>query len=97
MLIKELSCSGRGLASVAIVCFMTNRPKLATFWRISVGSGFSEAVTDVRKIVQSFRLYNSASPRSGWLRSQPSLTALRRAAALSSRSASSSRGREICQ
>src|SRR5947209_10839082 len=95
MLIKDTSLSGRGSAVSEIVWFMTNRPRLATFCRIRSGSGFSGRVTDVRKIDQSLRLYRSASASPAFFWSQPSRTACRRAAALSNRFASSSRGLEI--
>ena len=56
MLISVLSRSGVGLAKQASVSFMMKTPRLATFWRTPVGSGFSALVADVRKIVQSLRL-----------------------------------------
>ncbi len=56
MLISEPSCSGFGSAIIVTVWFITNRPRLATFWRIATGSGFSGLVTEVRKIDQSLRL-----------------------------------------
>ena len=40
----------------ASVSFMMKTPRLATFCRTSVGSGFSVLVAEVRKIVQSLRL-----------------------------------------
>src|ERR1700722_3906465 len=66
------------------------------FCRNAVGSGLSLFVTDVMKIVQSRRLYRSAWRRSLRVASQPSCTALRRAAAFNNTSASSARGFDVC-
>src|SRR5580704_9154385 len=66
------------------------------FCRTAVGSGLSLLVTEVRKIVQSRRLYSSACGRSLREPSHPSCTDLSRAAAFNSRSASSARGLEVC-
>ncbi len=56
MFTNELRTSRRGLAVTATVWFMTNMPSVATFCRISSGSGLSELMAELRKIVQSLRL-----------------------------------------
>ena len=56
MLISELSCSGRGSFITVTVWFITNRPRLATFWRTCFGIGLLLSVTSLRKIDQSLRL-----------------------------------------
>jgi hypothetical protein len=42
IVIREPRCSGRGSLITATVWFITNRPRLATFWRTSLGSGLQE-------------------------------------------------------
>ena len=55
MVISDPSVSGLGLAKIATVCFKTNRPRLATFWRTSLGNGFSGFVAEVMKIVNQMQ------------------------------------------
>src|SRR5262249_56320123 len=56
MLMSGLSCSRLGLAIIDRVWFMTNRPRLAMFWRIATGRAWSGLVADAMKIDQSLRL-----------------------------------------
>src|SRR5262249_16198975 len=53
MLINGLSCSRFGLVMIDTVWFITNRPRLAMFWRIAAGRACSELVADTMKIDQS--------------------------------------------
>ena len=56
MLISEPRCSGRGSFITVTVWFITNRPRLATFWRTSFGIGLLASVISLRKTDQSLRL-----------------------------------------
>ena len=51
MLISTSRRDGSGRASSLIVWFSTNRPRLAMFWRIAAGSGFSSLRRRVQKHV----------------------------------------------
>src|SRR3954469_12502823 len=56
MLMSGLSCSRLGLAIIDMVWFITNRPRLAMFWRMPTGRACSVLVADIMKIDQSLRL-----------------------------------------
>jgi len=60
MSISDFSFAGSGLICISMVCFMTNMPILAMFWRTSSEFGLSLSSAAVRKMDQSLRLTRSA-------------------------------------
>src|SRR3977135_364230 len=60
MSISDFNFAGSGLTCMSTVCFITNTPILAMFWRISIGCGLSLVSTALMKIDHRRRLKSNA-------------------------------------